>query len=120
MVYYWSLIKRFILALLIGLLFIISFTTYLFIHKPIGTPSSNIVYGVNVDMTAMIPGTAYTIKTVGGKNFFDLAVQLDINTIRITDIQWETTGKEYSQKLWRYVFDQAENHHIRIILLLED
>jgi hypothetical protein len=120
MVYLWSLIERVILALLIGLLIIISFTTYLFIHKPIGTPSSNIVYGVNVDMTAMIPGTAYTIKTVGGKDFFDLAVQLDINTIRITDIQWETTGKEYSQKLWRYVFDQARNHHIRIILLLED
>ena len=121
MVYRQSLIKCIILILLFGLLFAISFTAYTFIRKPNErVPSFNITYGVNVDITAMIPGTAYTIKTVEGKNFFDLAVQLNINTIRITDIRWETTGKEYSQKLWRYVFYQAEKHHIHIILLLEN
>jgi Cellulase (glycosyl hydrolase family 5) len=81
-------------------------------------PLASIVYGVNVDMTAMIPGTPYTITTAGGGNFFDLATQLGINTLRITDVQWEMTGKEYSQSDWHYVFDEAVLHHIRIILLL--
>ncbi|MDQ2888574.1 MAG: glycoside hydrolase family 5 protein, partial [Chloroflexota bacterium] len=76
--------------------------------------------GVNADISAMISGTPYSITTTNGGNFFDLAAQLGINTLRITDIQWEMTGKEYSHSSWRYVFDEAADHHMNIILLLMD
>jgi endo-1,4-beta-mannosidase len=81
---------------------------------------TNIARGVNVDMAAMIPGTHYTITTVNGGNFFELAARLGINTLRITDMQWEIMGKEYPQSSWRYVFDQAGRYHINVILLLLD
>jgi hypothetical protein len=86
-------------------------------RKPLWTPS-RVAYGDNVDMTAMIPGTPYTVTTVSGGNFFDLAAQLGINTLRTTDVQWALSGKEHSQAAWRYVFTEAENHHLNNILLL--
>ena len=103
------------------LLFIGGFIAYTStVHVQTKISSSAIVCGVNVDMTAMIPNTVYTIKTANDGNFFTLAAHLGINTIRITDIRWETTGEEYSRNLWHYVFDQATRYHIHIILLLED
>lgn len=83
-----------------------------------GITSAEVAYGVNVDITAMIQGTPYTVRTANGGNFFDLAAQLGINTLRITDVRWANTGKERSQASWRYVFNEAENHHMNIILLL--
>ena len=76
------------------------------------------VYGVNVDMAAMISGTPYTVTTAGNGNFFDLAADLGINTLRITDARWALTGKVYSQTDWRYVFNEANSHHMHVILLL--
>ncbi len=106
-------------ALLIVLLFM-SIVVYAIGRLPRQTPSTNIAYGVNVDMTAMTPGTPYTITTASGGDFFDLAAQLGINTLRITDIQWETIGKEYSRAIWRHVFDEAQQYHMKVILLLAD
>ncbi len=83
-------------------------------------PLSKVVYGVNVDITAMIPDTGYTVRATNGGNFFDLASQLGINTLRITDVRWTTTGKYRTQATWKYVFDEAAKHNIRIILLLID
>jgi hypothetical protein len=108
-----------LLVLLIGLL--------IFSNMPHGvkevqkqTPVPNMAYGTNVDISAMLPGTPYTLTTASGGNFFDLAVQLGINTVRITDVQWEMTGTEYPPSAWHYVFDEAANHHIHIVLLLLD
>jgi hypothetical protein len=120
MIYRHSRAKSRILALLLGLLFMSGIAAGTIFAKLQLSPSPNIAYGVNVDMAAIIPGTPYTITTARGGNFFDLAAQLCINTLRITDIQWETSGKEYSEATWRHVFDEAEHHHMRIILLLED
>jgi len=122
-VYRFSVAKGSVSALLLGLLaallFGLWFTTNRSIHKPLRAPSQ-VAYGVNVDITAMIPGTPYTVTTASGGNFFDLAAQLGINTLRITDVRWTLTGQERSRAAWRYVFDEAENHHIHIILLLVD
>jgi hypothetical protein len=109
--------KKILLVLLLGLFFM-SIAARVSTHKSEQTPSSKVAYGVNVDMTAMISDTPYTITTASGGNFFDLATQLDINTLRITDVQWEMTGEEYSQAIWHSVFDEAEHHHMNIILLL--
>jgi hypothetical protein len=80
----------------------------------------NEAIGANVDISAMLPDTPYTLRTVSGGNFFDLAVHLGINTVRITDMRWEMTGTEYPASAWQYVFDEAASHHMRIILLLLD
>lgn len=82
--------------------------------------STGVVYGVNVDITALIPDTPYTVKTASGGTFFDLATQLGINTLRITDVQWSSVGEEQSKTTWQYVFNEAERHHMKIILLLDD
>jgi hypothetical protein len=117
---------RLVSVLLLGLLAALLFELWITnrdVHKPLRTPSrtpSQVAYGVNVDMTAMLPGTPYTVRTASGGNFFDLASQLGINTLRITDVQWAVTGKEHSQAAWRYVFDETENHHMHVILLLVD
>ena len=112
--------KRIAGALLLGLLAALLFglwSTSGSVHQPLWTPSQ-VAYGVNVDITAILPGTPYTITTASGGNFFDLASQLGINTLRITDVQWAVTGNEHSQADWRYVFDEAEKHHMNVILLL--
>ena len=123
MVYRFSVAKRGVSALLLGLLLVAMLFGLWFINKSVykslWTPSQ-VAYGVNVDMTAMIPGTPYTVTTASGGNFFDLAAQLGINTLRITDVHWTLTGKERPQAAWRYVFDEAENHHMNVILLLVD
>ncbi len=119
MVYRHSQVKGIVLALPFGLLFI-GIAVYVNVHKPPGPPATEAAYGVNVDMTALIPGTAYTIATANGGDFFTLATQLGINTLRITDIQWEITGEEYPQAIWHHVFDEAEHYHMHVILLLMD
>lgn len=81
---------------------------------------SKIAYGVNVDISAMIAGSGYTVRTVNGGNFFDLAAQLGINTLRITDVRWTNSGQMRSRAIWKDVFQEAESHHINIILLLTD
>lgn len=74
--------------------------------------------GMNVDMMNMVPGTAYTIKSSSGGDFFDQASQLGINTIRIVDAQFGLfNGAGYSQAQWQQVFSRAVQTHIHIILL---
>ena len=126
MVYRFSMGKRIVSALLLGLVVILllglwfrSTAKNTSAYKLPGT-LSKIAYGVNVDITAMIPGTPYTVRTASGGNFFDLATQLGINTLRITDVQWTTTGQIRSQAAWSYVFDEAEKHHMNVILMLID
>ncbi|MBV9688716.1 MAG: cellulase family glycosylhydrolase [Ktedonobacteraceae bacterium] len=114
---YWRKNKA-LLALLLGVVLIISIAGYAVVLELLSVSSAHI--GANVDMSAIIPGTPYTITTAHSGNFFDLAEQLGINTLRITDIQWELSGEEYSQATWRHVFDEAAQHHINIILLLID
>ena len=81
---------------------------------------SKIAYGVNVDISAMIAGSGYTVRAANGGDFFDLAAQLGINTLRITDVRWTNSGKMRSRGVWNAVFQEAASHHINIILLLTD
>lgn len=109
------------IAVLIGLIFLFAgIIVYMSDQKSLPTPSTNVAYGVNVDMTAMIPGTPYTVRTASGGDFFALAAQLGINTIRIANVRWAMTGQEYSVNTWNNVFNEAEHYHINIILLLID
>lgn len=87
--------------------------------QPVSPDSGKSVYGVNVDMAAMIPDTPYTLRTANGGDFFNLAAQLGINALRITDVQWEISGKEYSSATWRWIFEKAQAYRMKIILLLE-
>lgn len=103
----------------IGLL-LVSLTVYKYAQKQEQVVPKNEALGVNVDISAMIPDTPYTITPTGGGNFFDLASKLGINTVRITDIRWEMTGVEYSKSDWVQLFAEAHQHHIRIVLLLMD
>lgn len=115
--------KRRMAVLLFGLLFIAALLLALRFSsttKSLLTPSTKVAYGVNVDITAMIPDTPYTVRTASGGDFFDLAAQLGINTLRITDVQWTTTGKVHSRAIWQHVFDEAEKHHMNVILMLID
>jgi hypothetical protein len=124
MIYHFSGRKRWITVLLAGLVVVVLLG--LWFRNSIGGRSmstlppslSKIAYGVNVDITAMIPDSGYTVRTADGGNFFDLAAQLGINTLRITDVRWTNTGKVRSKATWDYVFNQAEKHHMNIILML--
>lgn len=114
-----------IIALLLGLLVLLPFGVWFkstFIKTTYSSPwtQSSVAYGVNVDITALIPGTNYTVKTANGGNFFDLAAQLGINTLRITDVLWASTGQGHSRADWNYVFDHATAHHMQVILLIVD
>ncbi len=117
--------KGSLIALLLGLIIIVPLG--LWFKTAIVKPSysspwspSGEAYGVNVDITAMIPGTNYTIKTASGGNFFGLAAGLGINTLRVTDVQWASTGKGHSKADWNYVFDEAAKYHMQVILLITD
>src|SRR5579859_4295243 len=119
--------RSIVLALIFALLLLFaSIVVYINIYKPtpnpIPTPKplTGIAYGVNVDITSMVPNTPYSVKTASGGNFFDLATQLGINTLRITDVRWAISGEEYSRETWNTVFSEASQHHINIIMLLVD
>lgn len=126
MLSHFSVIKHWKMVLFSGLLSFLLLALWLkdidAYHKPYPLPWSpaKIVYGVNVDITAMIPDTPYTVKTANGGNFFDLATRLGINTLRITDVQWANTGRLRTQESWEYVMNEAKTHHLNIILLLVD
>jgi|GEM_PF-2007120 hypothetical protein len=119
MIYHYTRIKRCTIVLFLGLLFIL-ITGFGYMGKSPMLPSTGIAYGVNVDMSALVPGTPYTIRTATGGDFFALAAQLGINTFRITDFRWESTGEEYPRAIWQQVFAKAEAYHMHIILLLMD
>ena len=127
MVYRFSMTKRRLSVLLLGLV-VVALLVGLWFRSTIENRSayklpqapSKIAYGVNVDITAMIPDTPYTVRTANGGNFFDLAAQLGINTLRITDVRWTMSGQVRSQATWHHVFDEVESHHMNIILLLID
>ena len=109
------------LALLLLGPLLIGCTGALSVRQPVTLPSpaDGVAYGVNVDITAMIPNTPYTVQTPSAGNFFDLAARLGINTLRVTDVLWSSAGQEQSQASWQYVFNQAERYHMKIILLLD-
>jgi hypothetical protein len=75
--------------------------------------------GVNVDVSSLIPGTPYTIAAPGGGDFFDLAHQLNIKVIRITDSRWESTGAEYTAAQWQHVYARAAATGVKIIQLMQ-
>lgn len=82
--------------------------------------NSGLFLGANVDMMNMLPGTPYTIKTATGGDFFDQALQLGINTIRITDTQSNLGGAQYSQTQWQQVMNRALQTHMHVILLTQN
>lgn len=106
-----------VVSFLLGL-WSLAFAQITYVSQPMTIWSTTRVYGGNVDIAAIIPHTPYTVTTANGENFFDLAAQLGINTLRITDIQWEISGKDYSREMWRWVFTEAQDHQMKIILLL--
>ncbi len=124
MIYRFSKARRNVSILLIGLLVALLFGLWFKNMAenrgvyPSKQTFSKTVYGVNVDITAMIPDTPYTVRTASGGNFFDLAAQLGINTLRITDVRWASTGEVRSKTTWQYVFNEAASHHMNVILLL--
>lgn len=111
-----------LLALVVALLFGLWFRSSIENGNTYNFPPAlaKVAYGVNVDISAMIVGSGYTVRTANGGNFFDLAAQLGINTLRITDVRWTNSGRMLPRKTWEGVFQQAASHHMNIILLLTD
>ena len=87
--------------------------------KSPGTPNETTgsLNGVNVDMSSLVPGTPYTLRTSSGGDFFDFARQLGIKVIRIVDSREQVTGQEYTKAEYRNVYNQAAASGIKIIQL---
>jgi len=86
---------------------------------PARTPSRGSLNGVNVDVGSLTPGTRYTITAPDGGDFFDLARQLNIKVIRITDSRWAKTGAEYTAAQWQHVYARAAATGVKIIQLMQ-
>jgi hypothetical protein len=85
---------------------------------PARTRSRASLNGVNVDVGSLIPGTRYTITAPDGGDFFDLARQLNIKVIRITDSREATTGAQYTAAQWQHVYARAAATGVKIIQLM--
>src|SRR6185437_12140560 len=96
-----------------------------FFTTPIAKPikQTNLYYGVNVDMSQLLPESRNYITNAKGEDFIDIASHLGIHMFRITAVgkSFDTKGDTliYTRKQWDIVLDKMAAHGITAIVLIE-
>src|SRR5436853_484777 len=70
--------------------------------------TSKIIYGVNVDMSQLLPGSSRYIVNDRGEDLIDIANKLGINLFRITSVapSFGTRGFIYTKSQWDKVLNK--------------
>lgn len=80
------------------------------------------LYGVNVEMSQLLPGSIHYVKNAQGEDLIDIANHLGINLFRITNGTRSYADHHdaiYSQKEWNQVLDKMQQKGIKAIIQTE-
>ncbi len=86
------------------------------------TQSAQPFYGENIDMSQILPTSQYYVVNSKGQDLIDIAAQLGINLIRITNAQPSFDNNAdsiYSGKQWDQVLDKMQKKGIKALILIE-
>lgn len=79
-------------------------------------------YGENIDMSQILPTSQYYIVNSKGKDLIDIAADLGINLIRITNAQRSfnnDTDAIYTKDQWSQVLNKMQSKRIKALILIE-
>lgn len=80
-------------------------------------------YGVNVDMSQLVPGSSNYYKNSKGQDYIDIAHSLGITLFRITNIiqgyQFSGNYQLFTQSQWNSVLNKMKTDNIKAVILIE-
>lgn len=79
-------------------------------------------YGENIDMSQILPASQNYIVNNKGQDLIDIAANLGINLVRITNIQHSFNNGEdaiYTKEQWDQVLGKMQSKGIKAIILIE-
>lgn len=91
-----------------------------FVNKNI--PMPDIFYGVNVDMSQLLPTSLHYVRNKKGEDLIDIAHNLGVNLFRITNSQSSINdGKDsiYTKAQWDTVLNKMQKNNIKGLILIE-
>jgi hypothetical protein len=86
------------------------------------TESTPNFYGENIDMSQILPASQHYIVNSQGQDLIDIAAQLGVNLVRITNGQrsfQNTADSIYTKAQWNQVLDKLQSKGIKAIILIE-
>lgn len=90
--------------------------------NPINSVNPAFFYGINADMSQLLPGSQRYVVNSKGEDLVDVAARLGVNIIRITNATSafdNVQGTVYSKKQWYQVLDKMQQKGIRALVLIE-
>src|SRR5262249_14159067 len=79
-------------------------------------------YGENIDMSQILPTSQHYVVNSKGEDLIDIAANLGINLIRITNAQPSFNNKAdsvYTRDQWNQVLNKMQSKGIKAIILIE-
>ena len=82
---------------------------------------TSLFYGVNVEMSQLLPASQNYIVNDDGEDLIDIAFRLGINMFRITNgtLAFSNLEPIYSKEQWESVLDKMHNKNIQALILIE-
>ena len=87
------------------------------------TKSPALFYGVNVEMSQLLPSSKKYVVNSGGEDLIDIAHKLGINMFRITNATSPDNSNPnaiYTKKQWDLVLDKMQKRGIKALILIEN
>ena len=83
--------------------------------------TSQIIYGVNVDMSQLIPTSSHYVVNSKGQDLIDIAHHLGVNLFRITSVTpaFGQSGFIYTKAQWDLVLNKMNANGIKALILIE-
>ncbi len=79
-------------------------------------------YGENIDMSQILPGSQHYVVNSKGQDLIDIAANLGINLIRITNAQRSFNNNAdsiYTSEQWNQVLNKMQSKGIKALILIE-
>jgi hypothetical protein len=79
-------------------------------------------YGENMDMSQILPTSQHYVVNSKGQDFIDMAADLGINFVRITNSRRSFDNNEdalYTREQWNQVLDKMQSKKIKALILIE-
>lgn len=86
------------------------------------SPGEQMIYGENIDMSQILPTSQHYIINSKGQDLIDIAANLGVNLIRITNGQHSFKSKTisiYTRDQWNQVLDKMQRKGIKAIIQIE-
>jgi hypothetical protein len=84
--------------------------------------STTTFYGENIDMSQILPASKRYVVNSKGQDLIDIAADLGINLVRITNVNRsfnDNTDSLYTRDQWNQVLDKMRRKGMKAIILLE-